>query len=53
MNTIKIVGIDLAKNVFQVCVWMEDGSVTSNRKVSRQKFLDVVRGFPPSTVIAM
>uniref|UniRef100_UPI0036D864C8 IS110 family transposase n=1 Tax=Photorhabdus sp. RM157S TaxID=3342827 RepID=UPI0036D864C8 len=53
MNTIKVVGIDLAKNVFQVCVWMADGSVASNRKISRQKLLDVVRTFPPSTVIAM
>lgn len=53
MNTIKVVGIDLAKNVFQVCVWMADGSVASNRKISRQKLLDVVWTFPPSTVIAM
>ncbi|WP_340618444.1 IS110 family transposase [Xenorhabdus entomophaga] len=53
MNTIKVVGIDLAKNIFQVCVWMEDGSVTSNRKISRQKLLDTVRTFPPGTLIAM
>ncbi len=37
MNTIKVIDIDLAKNVLQVCVWMEDGSVASNRKISRQK----------------
>ncbi|MGR7432289.1 hypothetical protein ACU61S_09830 [Klebsiella aerogenes] len=24
MNTIRIVGIDIAKSVFQVCVWMFD-----------------------------
>ncbi len=42
MNTIKVVGIDLAKNVFQVCVWMADGSVASNRKISWQKLLDTV-----------
>ncbi|MBC8949924.1 transposase [Xenorhabdus sp. TS4] len=53
MNTIKVVGIDLAKNVFQVCVWMADGSVASHRKLSRQKLLDTVRSFPPGTVIAM
>ncbi|WP_416777572.1 IS110 family transposase [Xenorhabdus budapestensis] len=53
MNTIKVVGIDLAKNVFQVCVWMADGSVASNRKIARQKLLDTVRSFPPGTVIAM
>ncbi|MBS9438912.1 IS110 family transposase [Photorhabdus noenieputensis] len=53
MNMIKVVGIDLAKNVFQVCVWMEDGSVASNRKIPRQKFLDTIRTFPPETLIAM
>lgn len=26
MNSIKVIGIDLAKSVFQVCVWMSDGS---------------------------
>ncbi|MBD2806917.1 IS110 family transposase, partial [Xenorhabdus sp. ZM] len=39
MNTIKVVGIDLAKNVFQVCVWSTDNSVTWNKKISRQKLL--------------
>ncbi|PHM71186.1 transposase [Xenorhabdus sp. KJ12.1] len=53
MNTLKVVGIDLAKNVFQICVWMADGSVASNRKISRQKFLDAVRIFPPATLIAI
>ncbi len=53
MNMIKVVGIDLAKNVFQVCVWMEDGSIASNRKIPRQKFLDTIRTFPPETLIAM
>jgi hypothetical protein len=27
MNTIRVVGIDIAKSVFQVCVWMVDGSI--------------------------
>ncbi|AJJ60779.1 Uncharacterised protein [Yersinia pseudotuberculosis] len=27
MNTIRVAGIDIAKSVFQVCVWMIDGSV--------------------------
>ncbi|WFQ78946.1 hypothetical protein PXH59_15020 [Xenorhabdus sp. SF857] len=53
MNTIKVVGIELAKNVFQVCVWMEYGFVTLNRKISQQKLLDTVRIFPSATVIAM
>ncbi|MBC8951091.1 transposase [Xenorhabdus sp. TS4] len=52
MSTIKVVGIDLAKNIFQVCVWMEDGTVASNRKIPRQKLLDTLRVFPPKTLIA-
>ncbi|MBD2807133.1 IS110 family transposase, partial [Xenorhabdus sp. ZM] len=39
MNTIKVVGIDLAKHVFQVCVWLTDNSIAWNKKVSRQKLL--------------
>lgn len=38
MNTIRVVGIDITKSVFQVCAWMNDGSVAWNRKTSRQKF---------------
>jgi len=43
MNTIRVVGIDIAKSVFQVCVWMVDGSVAWNKKISRQKLLDTLR----------
>ncbi len=31
MNTIKVVGIDIAKSVFQVCVWMADGGRLSHQ----------------------
>lgn len=34
MSTIRVVGIDIAKSVFQVCVWMVDDSVKWNKKVS-------------------
>lgn len=53
MNTIRVVGIDIAKSVFQVCVWMVDGSVAWNKKISRPKFLDTLRQFEPGTLIAM
>ncbi|WP_237932203.1 IS110 family transposase [Buttiauxella sp. S19-1] len=53
MNSIKVVGIDLAKSVFQVCVWMSDGTVASNRKIPRNKLLDTLRQFPVKTLIAM
>lgn len=49
----KVIGIDLAKSVFQVCVWMNDGSIAFNRKVSRAKLLDTIRQFPAGSIIAM
>jgi len=53
MNEIKVIDIDLAKSVFQVCVWMNDGSIASNRKVSWAKLLDTIRQFPAGSMIAM
>jgi len=35
----KVIGIDLAKNTFQVCVLGIDGSVISNKKISRSRLL--------------
>jgi len=32
MSMIRVVGIDIAKSVFQVCVWMVDSSVAWNKK---------------------
>ena len=51
--SIKVVGIDLAKHFFQVCVLSNENKVTSNKKVTRAKLLDVVRQFPENTLIAM
>ncbi|HCM7229017.1 TPA: IS110 family transposase [Klebsiella aerogenes] len=53
MNTIRVVGIDIAKSVFQICVWMNDGSVAWNKKISRSRLQDTVRQFEPGTLIAM
>jgi len=39
---ISIVGIDLAKNVFQVCALSVDGTIAWNRKVSRAKLSGVL-----------
>lgn len=50
---IKIVGIDLAKSVFQISVLLNDNSVQSNYKVSRAKFLHSIRQLPAGTLIAM
>ncbi|EGL9416660.1 IS110 family transposase [Salmonella enterica] len=53
MNSIKVFGIDLAKSVFQVCVWMSDGTIASNRKNPRNKLLVTLRQFPANTLIVM
>lgn len=50
---IKVIGIDLAKNVFQVCVCLMDNSVMSNKKINRNKLLDKIRQFPEGSLIAM
>ena len=51
--SIKVVGIDLAKNYFQVCVLNIDGTISSNRKVARVKLLHTIRQFPDNTPLAM
>ncbi len=53
MSSIKVIGIDLAKSAFQVCVWMNDESIAFNRKVSWAKLLDTIRQFPAGSIIAM
>ena len=45
MNKIRVAGIDIAKSVFQIYIWIVDGSVPWSRKISRQKFLDTLRQF--------
>ncbi|SJN28739.1 Transposase and inactivated derivatives [Vibrio casei] len=49
--SIKVVGIDIAKNLFQVCVLGTNGQILSNRKVKRDKLLDTVRQLPEQTAI--
>ena len=48
----KLVGIDLAKSVFQVCVIALSGSVLFNKKFSRVKLIEWLKDLEP-TVIAM
>lgn len=47
--SIKVVGIDIAKNLFQVCVLGTNGQILSNRKIKRDKLLDTV----PQTIRAI
>lgn len=46
----KLVGIDLAKSVFQVCVIALSGSVLFNRKFTRVKFIEWLKDLEPTTI---
>ena len=45
----KLVGIDLAKSVFQVCVIALSGSVLFNKKFMRAKFLEWLKDLESTT----
>ncbi|ENH6781890.1 hypothetical protein [Vibrio parahaemolyticus] len=49
MNS-KVVGIDLTKSIFQVCVWHQDGRISWNSKITRSKLLHTIRQFPDNTL---
>jgi transposase len=49
---IKLIGIDLAKNVFQVCAINQAGKVLFNHEVRRHRLAATIAQFP-STLIAM
>jgi transposase len=46
-----LVSIDLAKNVFQVCVMEDDQKIVFNKKVSRKKLLQTLSQFEPTAVV--
>jgi transposase len=48
--SIKFIGIDLAKNVFQIHGADEAGHVMLRKTVSRPKFIDFFRGLPPAVI---
>ena len=50
MEQVIIIGIDLAKNSFQLPGARADGSVAFRKKVSRAKLLDFVAEQPRATV---
>lgn len=52
MNKLNTISIDLAKNVFQVCIMSSQGRVQKNVSVSRDKLADLIRQQPRS-IIAM
>jgi len=42
MNNHKLISIDLAKNVFQVCILDDHNNIISNKKVTRKKLIETV-----------
>ena len=47
----KIISIDLAKHVFQICALDSHHKVKLNKKVSREKLLDTLRQMEPTLVV--
>ena len=47
---IKVVGVDLAKHVIQICALSDSQKVLFNKAVSRSAFLDSLRSLPLTTV---
>lgn len=45
-----VIGIDLAKNVFQVCSISRQGELLSNKAISRQKLKELLAKAKPSLV---
>jgi len=50
MNQFNTIAIDLAKNVFQICVVSPNRKVIQNKSVSRSKLPDLIVNQPPSIV---
>lgn len=50
MNNIKRLGIDLAKNVFQICAVDKNFKVLFNRKLTRKKLLEFLTTLPPTNI---
>ena len=51
MNNIKLVSIDLAKSVFQICLFSNDHSILSNKKVTRKKLGNEIALLKPTTIV--
>ena len=41
-----VIGIDLAKDIFQVCVVSRDGKIKTNKKIRRHKLADFIARQP-------
>ena len=46
-----VIGIDLAKNIFQICALDQHRKVISNKKVKRANLLAELRQYEPTLVV--
>lgn len=51
MSNIKLVSIDLAKSVFQICIFNEDNSIRSNNKVTRKVLREEIAQLKPTLIV--
>lgn len=51
MKHCKLIAIDLAKSVFQVCVITESNEVARNKKFSRAKFIEYIAQYRPTALL--
>jgi transposase len=51
MKEYKLISIDLAKSVFQICAFSKFNKIAFNQKVRRNKVLDRLRNIEPTTVV--
>ena len=46
-----VIGIDLAKNIFQICALDQNRKVVSNKKIKRSNLLSELRQYEPTLVV--
>ena len=51
MNKYKLISIDLAKNVFQICGFSDFNKIAFNQRIHRSKILAKLRTIEPTTVV--
>lgn len=51
MNNHRVIAVDLAKNVFQVCLFDRNGQVRSNKQIRRSQFERFIAKQPVSLVV--
>ena len=51
MQDCKLIAVDLAKNVFQVCVINSSNEIESNKPYKRKQFIEKIAQYKPTTIV--